>query len=172
MNLKEPFECCACWFTFKNGMYLKIHIVNQQEPWRAIWMLCMLIYFQKRNKFEDIHCQRAWTLNSHLTVVHVEPGHLVEPAQAGQSPRWSTCHCTRWGWAHSVSGWPWGTVVVVEQQISPRSKCTTTLWETFSKISKLIWGQLIKVNSTRAFQKIDFNWLIGIILVWDKLNLF
>ena len=124
----------------------------------------MLIYFQKRNKFEDIHCQRAWTLNSHLTVVHVEPGHLVEPAQAGQSPRWSTCHCTRWGWAHSVSGWPWGTVVVVEQQISPRSKCTTTLWETFSEISKLIWGQLIKVNSTRAFQKIDFNWLIQLIL--------
>ena len=124
----------------------------------------MLIYFQKRNKFEDIHCQRAWTLNSHLTVVHVEPGHLVEPAQAGQSPRWSTCHCTRWGWAHSVSGWPWGTVLVVEQQISPRSKCTTTLWETFSKISKLIWGQLIKVNSTRAFQKIDFNWLIQLIL--------
>ena len=100
-------------------------------------MLCMLIYFQKRNKFEDIHCQRAWTLNSHLTVVHVEPGHLVEPAQAGQSPRWSTCHCTHWGWAHSVSGWPWGTVVVVEQQISPRSKCTTTVWETFSEISKL-----------------------------------
>ena len=124
----------------------------------------MLIYFQKRNKFEDIHCQRAWTLNSHLTVVHVEPGHLVEPAQAGQSPRWSTCHCTRWGWAHSVSGWPWGIVVVVGQQISPRSKCTTTLWETFSEISKLIWGQLIKVNSTRAFQKIDFNWLIQLIL--------
>ena len=40
-------------------------------------MLCMLIYFQKRNVFEDTHCKSAGTLKSHLTVVHVEPGHLV-----------------------------------------------------------------------------------------------
>ena len=35
-------------------------------------MLCMLIYFQKRNVFEDTHCKLAGTLKNHLNVVHVD----------------------------------------------------------------------------------------------------
>ena len=37
-------------------------------------MLCMLIYFQKRNMFEDSHGKLAGTLKSHLNVVH---GHAL-----------------------------------------------------------------------------------------------
>ena len=33
-------------------------------------MLCMYIYFQKRNKFEDTHRKRAQTLKSHLNAQH------------------------------------------------------------------------------------------------------
>ena len=35
-------------------------------------MLCMLIYFQKRNMFEDSHGKLAGTLKSPLNVVHVD----------------------------------------------------------------------------------------------------
>ena len=35
-------------------------------------MLCMLIYFQKRNMFEDSHGKLAGTLKSHLNTVHVD----------------------------------------------------------------------------------------------------
>ena len=38
-KLNMSFECCECWFTFKNEIYLKIHIVKEHEPWIAIWLL-------------------------------------------------------------------------------------------------------------------------------------
>ena len=55
MNLVvESYECCACWLTFKIKEYLKIHKINEHEPCGgAIWMLCMLIYFQKWRIFEE-----------------------------------------------------------------------------------------------------------------------
>ena len=62
MNLVvESYECCVCvcWFTFKNKEYLKRHTINEHEPSGAIWMLCMLIYFQKLRIFEETQDKRC-----------------------------------------------------------------------------------------------------------------
>ena len=53
MNLVEPYECYACWLTFKNEEYLKRHTINEHEPCGTIWMLCMLINLQNQRIFED-----------------------------------------------------------------------------------------------------------------------
>ena len=138
-------------------------------------MLCMLIYFQKRNKFEDIHCQRAWTLNSHLTVVHVEPGHLVSWASTGRSisslvirPLYSLRLSPFSKWLTLGDSGGGGATDIPTKQMHNNS-LRNIFWNI--KINLRSIDQGFKVNSTRAFQKIDFNWLIGIILVWDKLNL-
>ena len=68
----ESYECCVCLFTFKNKEYLKRHTINEHEPSGAIWMLRMLIYFQKQRIFEETQDKRTWTLKSHMNVLHVD----------------------------------------------------------------------------------------------------
>ena len=58
---KKAYECCACWFTFKNKEYLNRHTTNEHEPSGAIWMLRMLINFQNWRIFEETHDKWAWT---------------------------------------------------------------------------------------------------------------